>query len=588
MKVRARPLLVILFLGLLLLPAFMRDRRPAAPVGESLKRHGFKLEEVAKASGASFTHVAPEFDAKLAHIMPQIAAMGAAVSLADFDRDGFVDMYVTSSGANAPNALFKNTGNGTFTDVAAATGVANCNATGAGCSTGSVWGDYDNDGFEDLFVYKWGMCELYHNDAGKKFTRVANPGFPPRTNANSAIFLDFDRDGKLDLFIAGYWDERIDLWHIKDTKVMPESFEYALNGGRKFLLKGKGDGTFTDVTEAMGITSRRWALSASAVDVFGTGYPDIFVANDYGISELYRNQAGKGFVEVSKDVGIGAAPKSGMNVSFGDVFNRGRLAAYVSNISEEGILIQGNNLWVPRGGTGGTPLKFENMARVLGVELGGWSFGAQFADLNNDGALDLFLVNGFISQDRSSSYWYDFTKVAGGHASIISDAANWPPMNGRSHAGYQAKKVWLNDGTGRFTDVAPEVGVTETYDGRAVAVGDLFNRGVCDVVVATQKGPLLLYKNTVDPEAGWIELALEGTTSNRSAIGARVTLKWGDHQQVQEIQGGTGFASQNDRRLHFGLGKGAPAATAVIRWPSGKEQTLEKLAINRVHTVKES
>lgn len=583
MEVRGRPILTLIFVGLLMLPALLKTRQQSGPSGASLERHGFSLTESAKACGVEFVHGAPVFDAKVAHIMPQIAAMGAGVSVGDFDRDGWPDFYVTTSAEGAPNALFRNLGNGKFEDVAAKLGVADLNRKA--CCTGSVWGDYDNDGFEDLFVIKWGACDLFHNEGGKGFKKVEKPGFPAWVNANSAIWLDFDRDGKLDLLIGGYWDERVDLWHLKDTKMMPESFEYALNGGRKYLLKGKGDGSFTDVTEAMGITTRRWALSVGAADIFGTGYPDIFIANDYGISELYRNQAGKGFVEVSKETGIGAAPKSGMNVSFGDVFNKGQLAAYVSNISEEGILIQGNNLWVPRGRP--ENLRFENMARVMGVELGGWSFGAQFTDLNNDGFLDLFLVNGFISADPKSSYWYDFTKVAGGHASIISDAANWPPMNGRSHAGYQAKKVWLNDGTGRFADVAQEAGVTETLDGRAIACADFWNRGVSDIVIATQKGPVLLYKNTVNPANGWLELELEGTASNKSAIGARVLLTWGDKQQVQELHGGSGFAAQNDRRLHFGLGKGAGAASAKIRWPSGKEQVLDKLEPNRLHKVKE-
>ena len=149
--------------------------------------------------------------------------------------------------------------------------------------------------------------------------------------------------------------------------------------------------------------------------------------------------------------------------------------------------------------------------------------------------------------------------MAGGNSSIIGDAANWPAMTGRSLSGYQQKHVWLNDGAGKFVDVAQAVGVTDTYDGRAVALADLWNRGVLDVVVANQRGPVLLYKNTVSPENKWIEFELEGTKSNRSAIGAEVTVYWNGQKQVQEVSGGSGFAAQNDRRLHFGLGQG-PAA----------------------------
>jgi hypothetical protein len=276
-----------------------------------------------------------------------------------------------------------------------------------------------------------------------------------------------------------------------------------------------------------------------------------------------------------------------MNATFGDILNQGRYAVYVSNISEDGILIQGNNLWVPKQGTSGDGLQYENLARAFNVELGGWSFGAQFGDLNNDGTLDLYLENGYISLDRNRSYWYDFSKVAGGNSFIIGDAKNWPAFEGRSLSGYQSKRVWLNDGAGQFVDVAQAVGVTDTYDGRSVALVDLWNRGVLDAVVANQNGPLLVYKNTVVPENQWIEFDLEGTVSNRSAIGAQVTLFWNGQQQVQEVSGGSGFAAQNDRRLHFGLGKNPQIDKAVIRWPTGKVQTIDHPVPGQLHKIKE-
>ena len=304
------------------------------------------------------------------------------------------------------------------------------------------------------------------------------------------------------------------------------------------------------------------------------------------MSELYLND-GTRFREVGAQAGIGFAPKSGMNVAFGDVFNRGQLAIYVSNISEDGILIQGNNLWVPKDGATGENPKYENLAPDFGVELGGWSFGAQFGDLNNDGNLDLFVSNGYISLDRNRSYWYDFAKVAGGNSAIISDAANWPAFDGRSLAGYQTKRLWLNDGAGRFADVAQAVGISETYDGRAVAFADLWNRGVLDMVVANQNGPLLVYKNTVAPAQAWIEFELEGTKSNRSAIGAQVALYWNGQRQLQEVSGGSGFAAQNQRRLHFGLGKNESVEKVVIRWPAGGVQTIDHPMVRQLHKIKE-
>jgi hypothetical protein len=562
---------------------------PPADADEALKRYGFYLREVAKPSGIDFTHQAPaKLDAKLEPIMPIIASMGAAVSVVDFDRDGLPDLYVVNSGEGSKNRLYRNMGDGTFKDVAEEMGVADLNQPGTGVCMGAVWGDFDNDGYEDLLVYKWGRPELFHNDKGKGFTRVTDKaGLPKWLNANSAVWLDFDGDGRLDLFLAGYWRDDLDLWHLDTTQIMPESFEYANNGGRKFLLRNKGDGTFEDVTKEMGITSTRWTLAVAAGRLCGSGYPDLFLANDYGVSELYANQGGKRFVEVGKNSGVGKAPKSGMNASFGDVFNKGRFAVYVSNITEPKTLPQGNNLWLPEDGTAGEGTRYLNVANSLGVERGGWSWGAQFGDLNNDGLIDLYLANGYISAARDKeSYWYDYSKIAGAYKDIISDAKNWPAMRGRSLSGYQQKCVWLNKG-GRFVDVAQAVGVTDTYDGRSVALADLWNRGVLDVVVANQKGPLLVYKNAAAKDNHWVQFELEGTKSNKSAIGARVRLFWNGREQLQEVSGGNGYAAQNQRRLHFGLGKDATIEKAVIEWPSGQTQTLKAPEADILHKVKE-
>jgi hypothetical protein len=587
----ARSILSVFFVGLLFVPAAMR-RLSSQQVGQldrnaALARHGFYLQEVSHQAGIHFIHQAPTLDSKLEGIMPQVASMGAAVSIVDFDRDGWPDIYVTNSGGGSKNCLYRNQHDGTFKDVAGEMGIADVNQPGTGVSMGAVWGDYDNDGYEDLLLYKWGRPELFHNDGGHGFTRVTEQaGLPKWINANTAVWFDYDGDGLLDLFIGGYYSEDLDLWHLDTTKIMPNSFEYAKNGGRKYLFHNLGNGRFEEVSKKLGIDSRRWSLAASAADIRGTGHPDLFIANDYGVSELYLND-GKRFHEAGVEAGVGFAPKSGMNVAYGDILNQGKYSIYVSNISEEGVLIQGNNLWVPREGSSGDAIRFENLARDLGVELGGWSFGAQFGDLNNDGNLDLYLTNGYVSLDRNRSYWYDFSHVAGGNSSIIADAKNWPAMDGRSLSGYQQKHVWLNDGAGKFVDVAQAVGVTDTYDGRSVAMADLWNRGVLDVVVANQRGPLLIYKNTAVPDNKWIEFELEGTKSNRSAIGAQATVYWNGEQQLQEVSGGSGFAAQNQRRLHFGLGKDPKMEKAVIRWPSGRIQEFDNPAPDQLYKVKE-
>jgi len=590
MKRLPKVILVLFFAALLATPFIMeRYSEPAKTprdTASAMNRYGFYFEEVARASGVTFKHTAPKLDPKLENIMPIVASMGAAVSVVDFDRDGWSDIHLTNSGEDTKNALYRNNKDGTFTDVASEMGIADVNRREAGASMGAVWGDYDNDGFEDLFLYRWGRQELFHNDAGRGFTSVTDgAGFPVWANVNTAIWLDYDRDGNLDLFVGGYFREDLNLWNLTDTLIMPESFEYAKNGGRKYLFHNLGSGKFEEVSKTLGIDSNRWSLAAGAADLRGTGYPDIFIANDYGVSELYLNDQGKRFVDAGEEAGVGFAPKSGMNASFGDVLNQGRFGIYVSNISEPGILLQGNNLWMQKPGSG--DLVFENQASSFGVDFGGWSWGAQFGDLNNDGNQDLFLTNGFISAEKATNYWYDYSKITVGNNSIIANAANWAPIGGRSLAGYQQKRVWINDGGARYNDVAQIVGVTETADGRSVALADLWNRGVLDVIVAHHNGPAMIYKNTVDPANKWLGVELEGTPSNRSAVGAQVRVFWNGQQQLQEISGGIGFSSQNQRRLHFGLGKNGSAEKVEIRWPSGKIQIIERPESNTVHRIKE-
>jgi hypothetical protein len=519
--------------------------------------------------------------------MPLVAAYGAAVSVVDFDRDGWQDLYLTNSAVGSHNALYRNLGDGTFDDVGDRLGVADVNRPGSGVSMGAVWGDYDNDGYEDVFVYKWGRPELFHNDGGRGFTRVSGRlGLPAWINANAAVWFDFDGDGWLDLFVGCFYPATVDLWNLPNTHIMPESLEYAQDGGRDYLLRNRGDGSFEEIGEAAGLRATRWTLAAAAADVDRDGDPDLFVANDYGINELYLNEGGRRLRDIGRASGLARTPKSGMNASFGDVFDRGEWVLYVSNISEPGVLLHGNDLWVPTQAAGAEP-SYQDLAGAFGVELAGFAFGAQFGDLNNDGWLDLYVTNGYVSGKTRDSYWYDYSLVAGGHRTIIADASNWPALRGRSLSGYQQDHVWLNAGAGRFRDVTRAVGAADTYDGRAVALADLWNRGVLDVVVANQRGPVLVYRNTASPQHGWIAFALEGTRSNRSAIGAEVRLYAGGRQQLRQIEGGNGFAAQNQRRAQFGLGTASSVDSVVVRWPSGTVQTIKAPAVNTLHAVRE-
>ena len=583
MKYLRQSIATLFFAALLAVPFILRpyfqasvgtgDRRSA------IERHGFFFEAVSEQSGVEFVHRPPRLDSKIDNIMPQIASMGAGVAVADFDNDGWNDFYLTNSAKGSKNRLYRNDGDGTFSDVAAEVALADVNRDGA--SMGAVWGDYNNDGFEDLLIYRWGETSLFENKNGKRFEEVDSAGLPIKANINTAIWFDYDRDGNLDIFLGGYFREEIDLWALKNTRIMPESFEYANNGGRNFLFRNNGQGSFEDVTEKAGLNSTRWTLAAAAADINNDGYSDLFVSNDYAVSELYINERGKRFRDISESSGVGFAPKSGMNASFGDVLNNGTLAMYESNIYEEGNLLQGNNLWMPGGEE-----KFTNMANSFGVENGGWSWSAQFGDFNNDGNQDIFVVNGYVSADRSSSYWYDFATVTGGNETIISDASNWAEMKGRSLSGYQRSRVFVNDGSGRFSENAVAVGVTDEFDGRAMAVADLWNRGVLDVIVANQKGPAIVYKNTVREGANWVAFELE-PSENRSPIGSRVTVFWNSGKQAAELHGGSGYCSQNHRRVHVGLGEANKIEKVEIRWPDGEVSEIKRPQINKLHKVKQ-
>lgn len=591
-RLYAKPIVVTLFIAALIFPVLIErygksaDRKPLFDTVTALGNYGFYLKDVTEQSGMLFKHHAADMDPLIDPILPQISSMGASVSVCDFDNDGLNDIYVTNSKFGRNNCLYRNQGNGVFTDVAAEVGLADLNIRGLGCSMGSVWADYDNDGFEDVFIYRYGRPELFRNENGKVFTRVTSKsGLPEWINANTAIWLDYDSDGLVDLFIGGYFPETVDLWHLKSTRVLTESFEYSLNGGRNYLLRNLGNGRFSDVTFDMGLTTTRWTLAAGSADINRDGYPELVIANDYGVDEFYINEKGKKFSEISSSTMIGFAPKSGMNVSFGDVSNTGDLGIYISNITEDGILIQGNNFWVPVNREG--KIVYENAARKLGIESGGWSYSAQFGDLNNDGYLDLYVANGYISGKKGTNYWYDYAKVTGGNAAIISDIKNWPAMEGRSHSGYQQNKIWINREGKLFTDAADFVSDGEELDSRAVAMADLWNRGSLDIIVANQNNSLVVYKNMPSEGNNWIAFDLRGETVNKSAINAIVDLYWNNRLQSQVVTGGIGFSSQNQRRLHFGLGRSAMADSAVITWPGGKRQAVRNLTVNKIIKITE-
>ncbi|TAJ14200.1 MAG: CRTAC1 family protein [Planctomycetota bacterium] len=538
---------------------------------------GIAFEEVSASAGLVFQHTAPRLDEKLAHLMPEVASVGAAVSVTDADGDGWVDVYATNSAIGSDNALFRNLRDGRFENVARAAGIADVNRAGDGASMGSVWADLDGDGDEDAYVYKWGYAQLFRNelaggDGALRFSdATAASGLRRWINANTACWLDYDRDGFLDLFTAGYFADDVNLYELETTRIRQNSFEFATNGGKKRLFRNDGELRFEEKTELLGPTVTRWTLGSAAADFDADGWIDLYVANDYGPEEFFANDGGKRFHE-QLDAGLKESSKSGMCVAVGDFQNDGALDTYVTNISKHGYLFQGNNLRrndLARNG------KFENLGDVQGGQLAdcGWAWGAQFGDFDRDGWTDLFVANGFISASRERDYWYQMGKVAMGSGDIFQDARAWPPIEDRSLSGYECSSVLRNLRGQSWLDVAAKAGVTDLYDGRGVAVADLWNRGALDVLVANQVGPLLAYKNVGENANGWTGVRLAGRAPNTSAIGAHVTLRFGKRVQRKVVDGGSGFSSQNDRRVYFGVGTEPGALSIDVVWPSGVAQS---------------
>jgi enediyne biosynthesis protein E4 len=498
---------------------------------------------------------------------------GTGVAAIDYDGDGRLDLFFVNgsrlegfpAGRAPTNHLYRNNGDGTFEDVTAKAGLE-----ASGWGQGACVGDYDNDGHDDLFVSYWGRNRLYHNRGNGTFEEVTDSAGVANTRTRwgtGCAFLDYDRDGRLDLFVANYID--LDL----ATAPTPDSglCRYkgirvacgppGLTGGKNALYHNRGDGTFEDVAEKSGITSAKgtYGLGVSTLDFDDDGWTDLYVANDSNPSALYRNNHDGTFSDIGVTSGCAYSqdgkPQAGMGVAIGDYDRNGTMDVFKTNFAGDTSTLYSN--------TGRGLCEDRTFAAGIGLNTRWLGWGTGWIDLDNDGWLDLFLTNGHVYPEVSQL---------------------------KTEAGYKQRKViYRNLGNGRFADISERLGspVTEPKAGRGSAFGDFDNDGQTDVAIANVNDVPDLFRLKGAAGRHWTTLTLVGTTSNRNAIGARVRCVAGGVTQWQEVRGGGSYMSQNDFRVHFGLGAATRVERVEVRWPNGSEELWENLPADSFQTLKE-
>ncbi len=493
-----------------------------------------------------------------------VETTGSGVAFIDYDNDGLLDAFIVS-GPGSPSRMYHNEGNGKFRDVTQALGL-----THTGWGQGVCAGDYDNDGFTDLFVTYWGQNVLYRNVQGRHFEDITAKAHltQDRVRYNTGCaFVDYDNDGKLDLFVANY------LKFSFETTPKPGANPYcfyrgiAVNCGprglpfdRNILYHNEG-GVFRDVSDESGISvpDRNYALSVLTGDFNGDGLADIYVACDQTPSILYINQGNGKFIDEALLRGAALDDNgkalSGMGVASADYGHQGSPSIFRTNFSDELSTLYRNR------GNG----EFEDASVAAGVGQNtryvGWGCG--FFDFDNDGWPDLLLVNGHAFPE------VDRLKI---------------------DIQYREPAILYHNDRGKFVDISQHAGpgILEKHSSRGVAFGDYDNDGAIEVLINNQNEPPSLLKYARTPGNHWISLSLTGVKANRSAIGARVTVTAGTLKQTQEVRSGGSYLSQNDLRLHFGLANNTKVDSVEIVWPGGKRQIVTGVAVDRVSKITEN
>jgi hypothetical protein len=544
-----------------LLPAFALLAAPAlAQLAGGATRLLFR--DVTREAGITFQH----------HAAPEkkyiVESMSGGVALFDFDNDGRVDVYLTDSltvdtatdPKAARSALYRNLGNGTFEDVTEGSGVAH-----PGWAMGVCTADVDGDGWEDMYVTALGGNRLYRNNHDRTFRDVTeSAGVAGGGWSAGCGFADYDRDGDLDLFVSRY--VKIDLANLPEfgksktcqyRGIAVQCGPRGLPGESDFLFRNDGGGRFTDVAEKAGVHDPReyFGLGVAWFDFNGDGWLDLYVANDSGPNFLYANQKNGTFKDVAFAMGVAVSEDGGeqgsMGVAVGDYDNTGRLSLFVTNFAEEYNALYHND------GGGFADVSFRSKTAPSGLPYVGW--GTAFLDYDNDGRLDLIAVNGHVYPQLDKS------------------------RSGAAAAYRQRKLLYRNVGDGAFEETAAQFGpvLTEERVSRGLAVGDLDDDGRLDVVINDLDGSPQVLRNELDGAGNWLVVKLEGKGANTNAIGAVVTVKAGRLGLVRLVQSGTSYLSQDDKRLHFGLGPATRAESVEVLWPDGTRTTRDNVKSNQ-------
>lgn len=541
-----------------------------------------KFTEIGAKAGVRVQHHTRHYNGKHADVLRMFTSGGAAASVADYDNDGFDDVFVTDSDKGKLNHLYHNNGNMTFTDVAVAMGVAGGNDP-LSIVADAIWLDYDNDGWQDLMIIRFGTPILYHNEGkGKKFKDVsAQSGLNKFGNTIAAMSLDIDNDGNLDLVFGNYF-KPLNLLDLKDPHVLPNDLDNAINGGGVTVWKGNGKGQFVEITEKAGFGKHTgWTLDVGHGDFNNDGKQDIYLACDYGTDRIYFNNGDGTFTDTTEKSLGGFDTRKGMNVDVADYDNDGWLDIYVTNITDE-YMKECNMMW--HNNQDGT---FTDVSKETETCATLWGWSAKFGDWDNDGWQDLYVMNGLRSAGKEN-YIPLLMPMIIKPGIDFTDLNNWPDIGDRTWSGYQKKKMLHNRSGQIFREISAEAGTDNDMDGRGIGMSDFDNDGQLDLFQTNADQVSLLYKGATEGTGNWVQMRLEGTKSNRDAVGARIKLTAGGLTQIREIDGGNGYAGQSTRRAHFGIGKAEKVDSVEILWPSGKVQKAVQVKVNGMTRVVEA